>query len=62
VKVDGVALLITVFDMTTLADPTPPDAAEGAVGMPRTDTDARSMAARTKLRLLCYDPSHNATG
>jgi hypothetical protein len=62
VKIDGVALLITVFDMTELTESSPPDAAEGSVGAVKTDTDARSLAARTKLRLLCYDPVHNSSG
>jgi hypothetical protein len=62
VKIDGVALLITVFDMTELTESSPPDAAEGSVGTVKTDTDARSLAARTKLRLLCYDPVHNSSG
>ncbi len=62
VKIDGVALLITVFDMTELTESSPPDAAEGSVGTAKTDTDARSLAARTKLRLLCYDPVHNSSG
>ncbi len=62
VKIDGVSLLITVFDMTELADPSPPDAAEGSVGAVKQDSDPRSMAARTKLRLLCYDPAHNSSG
>jgi hypothetical protein len=65
-KVDGVSLLITVFDMSNLPQATGASGADGSggtVGVPNLpDTDPRSLAAKTRLRLLCYDPKNNATG
>ena len=61
-KVDGVSLLITVFDMSDLPESEPADVKEGLVGATPVNQDARSASARTKLRLLCYDPKNNATG
>jgi hypothetical protein len=62
IKVDGVSLLLTVFDMSDLPESEPADAKEGLVGATPVNQDSRSVAARTKLRLLCYDPKNNATG
>ncbi len=60
------SLLITVFDMSNLPQATGANGADGSggtVGVPNLpDTDPRSLAAKTRLRLLCYDPKNNATG
>ncbi len=58
---DGVSLLVTVFDMSNLQGAHAADTKDGNVGKPAEDADPRSRAALTKLRLLFYDPKNNAT-